>query len=370
MHSYRVKFRKYDRGWIEKIIQKAFEKLHPEKLEALLADDEKVVTILKKKLDVLLEEFYKDLKKDGPSNLAAHRSVSNAFRKSHIRTWKKAIDKLEIFVFMNLEYHEKLFDAYKIERKNDTRFKVLMGLHGKAILTAFEILELIKGGFADGAMARWRSLYETAIIVNFLKDNNQELSQQFLDYSVIQEYKDAVEYQKNCDKLGYKPYTKKEMEKFENRKELMAQKYGPKFKKEYGWLINYLPEPFNFKCIEEKTKYSHFRPYYKLANHKIHSGPQSILFSLASINSRQWMPSGPSNFGLADPGKNTAIALLWTSTALAEFENYLETAIFIKLSTILMYEINDEFLDTQFCIEEDEKLYKKSNRKGKKGREA
>lgn len=239
-----------------------------------------------------------------------------------------------------------------------------MALHGKSILHAFEILELLKGGFADGALSRWRSLYETVVIMTFLSKRDASISQQFLDHSVVQEYKDAIEYQKNCVSLGYKPYSKKEMEQFTTMKEKMVSKYAPAFRKEYGWLWNHLPEPYNFKAIEKETFLSHFRSFYKLASHGVHSGPKSILFSIASLNSKKWMPAGPSNFGIADPGKNTAYTLFWSTAAIAQFDEYLETSIFLKLSARLSAEIGDEFFNVQDQVEYEEKqLNRKLKRK-------
>ncbi|MGB8191777.1 MAG: DUF5677 domain-containing protein, partial [Chitinophagaceae bacterium] len=327
--------------------------------------------ILDKQVELICAEIEKDFRKTSPENLVAHRRTATLFRRSHLNTWKKPIDLLEMFVYMHLEYHEKLYETYHKERQNNVRFSVLMALHGKALLTSFEILELIKGGLADGAMGRWRTLYETAIITCFLSKHDAGLAQQFLDYSAVQQYKDALEYQKNCSKLGYKSFRKREMDRFEQRRNAMVAKYGTKFKSEYGWLLNYLPEPHNFKSIEDNTSYKHFRSYYKMANHRVHSGPHTILTSLGSLNERFWLPAGPSNFGLADPGKNTAFALQWTSLVLAEDDNYIETSVFLKLTAKLAKEIAREFLETQQRIEEEETLLqKKQKAKTNKGRKA
>jgi hypothetical protein len=364
MFTYREQHEKHPRNWVEKNIDKAIRSLNKEQIARLNQEEGKLDQVFGRMLDLIQSEIEKDFRKNKAATLKEHRIIAGAFKKSHNHTWKTPIDLLETFIFMNLEYHEKLYGTYHRKKSKDTRFKVLMGLHGKSILHSFEILELLKGGFADGALSRWRSLYETAIIMIFLSKNDAGLSQQFLDHSVVQEYKDALEFQRNCIYLGYKPYSTREMESFTARKDKIVSKYTSAFKKDYGWLCNFLPEPYTFRAIEKETYLSHFRSFYKMASHGVHSGPKSILFSLASLNSKKWMPAGPSNFGMADPGKNTAYTLFWSTSAIASFDSFLETSVFLKLSAKLCGEIGDQFFNIQDKIESEEKeLNRKIRRK-------
>jgi hypothetical protein len=345
-------------------LKDSFKNLDAEKVEKLLNDDERADKLVRRQFEVIVKEFEKDLKKNAPANLLAHRQTADAFRRNHNRTWKKPIDLLEIFIFIQLELQEKYYQAKK-GTKNDAKLFLQFRLHAKALRTSFEILELLKGGFADGAMGRWRTLYETAIIASFISQHDQQLARQFLDYSVVQEYKDALEFQKNCTKLGYRPYTKRQIQIMERRVHAMVAQYGAKFKKETGWLLNYLPEPFSFKAIEENTNFSHFRSYYKLANHRVHSGPQSVLLSLGSLNSNKWIPAGASNFGIADPGRNTAKALLWASHALLSDNQLWEPAVYLTVSAKLGAKIGEEFFAVQNKIESEEKALNSRKRNEK-----
>jgi hypothetical protein len=67
------------------------------------------------------------------------------------------------------------------------------------------------------------------------------------------------------------------------------------------------------------------------------------------------MLAGPSNYGLADPGQNTAYSLFHSTLGLTGFETYLEDAIFVKVAESLIKELSDEFIKVQKQIESEEK---------------
>ena len=52
--------------------------------------------------------------------------------------------------------------------KNAVKLEMITGLHKKGCITATEILALLRVGLADGALSRWRSLYEIEVIAGFI----------------------------------------------------------------------------------------------------------------------------------------------------------------------------------------------------------
>lgn len=46
-----------------------------------------------------------------------------------------------------------------------------------------EILTLVKNGLADGAFARWRSLFELSVISNFISSNSEEVAKAYYEAS-------------------------------------------------------------------------------------------------------------------------------------------------------------------------------------------
>ena len=49
---------------------------------------------------------------------------------------------------------------------------------------------LLRGGFADGAYARWRSLFELSIISEFICQNDEQVAKAFVDFVKTSEEKD------------------------------------------------------------------------------------------------------------------------------------------------------------------------------------
>ena len=98
---------------------------------------------------------------------------------------------------------------------------------------------------------------------------------------------------------------------------------GVDFVKSYGWASNFLaPGKRNFKGMEEQIHYSYMRPHYKWANNYVHGGSKGFLFKAGTFKQEHVMLAGPSNYGLADPGQNTAYSLFQTTLTLIGFETH------------------------------------------------
>ncbi len=162
----------------------------------------------------------------------------------------------------------------KAAKENDYLFEVLTRLHGRSCQIANEILVLLRSGYSDGAHARWRTLHEIAVISMFIKDHGQTLAEKYFHYEIVENYKEASEYQRNCQKLGYKPLSKEEMGIIKKKQNKIALKYGKDFLKNYGWTADILPKgERNFRSIQDKVGMGHMYSWYKLACNNIHSGP-------------------------------------------------------------------------------------------------
>lgn len=85
------------------------------------------------------------------------------------------------------------------------RHHVLAKLHAKACLIAGEIIALLKGGYASGAHARWRSLHEVAVIGTFIADGDEGLAERYLEYVHVESLAAARDLQENPDALGLEP---------------------------------------------------------------------------------------------------------------------------------------------------------------------
>ena len=307
------------------------------------------------------ELIVKNVKSNLEEILDKRRSYERQFEERLLERWKKPIDLLEILVEICLEAGAELNNECRstAARSNDYVFTVLTALHARACQTSHEILALLRSGLADGAHARWRTLHEIAVIAAFIKNQGQETAKRYLDYGIIESYKEIREYQEHCSRLGYEPLAEKELEAIRQRFEETLRAYGKSFQQEYGWVPENILIQRNFAAIEEHVKLGHLRPYYRMACHNVHSGPKGIEVRLGLLrggSEKTLLLAGPSNYGLADPGQGAAISLNQITTCLLSIRPTIERLSTMKAIEELVTEINPAFVEVQMQIEKEEKL--------------
>lgn len=306
--------------------------------------------------DVLLKE----LKSKSSKMLDERRRYEKGFEKRLFQRWKKPFDLLEMFLEIALEAGAEFNEEYREEasKTSDFRFDVLTRLHARGCLIGFEILSLLKHGFADGAYARWRTLHEIACISFFILEHNQDIAKRFLQYEIVESYRQALAYQKHCLELGYEPLTKKELTEIKRAYDNICKIYGKDFRQyPYGWIPKSILRKRNFAEIEKYVKLDRLRPYYNMACYNVHSGPKGILFKLGLIQDRskgELLLAGPSNFGLADPGQSSAISLSQITTCLLSTKPTMDRLIMIRVMQNLLAEICETFCEVQSQIRKEE----------------
>src|SRR5699024_117475 len=94
------------------------------------------------------------------------RGYKYGFENRLYQRWQYPIDLLELYTHISLRIGSGINSEHRRSAADDDnyQFDALMRLHSRACQTSYEILELLKSGFADGAYARWRSLHESEVI--------------------------------------------------------------------------------------------------------------------------------------------------------------------------------------------------------------
>lgn len=161
-------------------------------------------------------------------------------------------------------------------------FQTLQHLQGRACQIYLEILELVKGGFADGAFARWRSLYELCCIGQFIVDNGESIAKNYFDQA---ETDDQKYHWANSviDKNNNKVHSFAQIQEMCDMNPVWIQEYR------LGCLVTHASAQGTFK---------------RLSNYK-------------AINV---IPVGRSDFGVDIPAAHAAQSLSWiTSLLLSQF---------------------------------------------------
>src|SRR6266850_7970285 len=145
------------------------------------------------------EEMRDDLLRRAPAILKRERRDTQGFEKRNLERWRSAFDLVELIWIVAAElgsnFNNELRD--QAQQDNDYLFEALTHLHARALLVSNEALCLMKGGFPDGALSRWRTLHEHSVIAMFLKMHGSEAAHRYLasfDFQALKSARQMREY--------------------------------------------------------------------------------------------------------------------------------------------------------------------------------
>ena len=176
--------------------------------------------------------------------------------------------------------------AHNGPRSSDlTVFDALAHLQPKALLIASEILWLLEGGYADAALARWRTLHEVVVTAMFIAKNGPETARDYRYSEVFASQRDASEVNSHAKRANLQRFTEVEMNKMDSDCKVAEASIGRKLTNDFDWASPALKrsgetERATFKNIEKSVGMDHWRPRYRRACQHIHAGfthPQSLL---------------------------------------------------------------------------------------------
>lgn len=103
------------------------------------------------------------------------------------RFWGKALDQLDMLRHLVVEWNGAAADLKKAAYANSHTAIALSKVILRVYSVVGEILTLVRAGYADGALARWRSLHEICVIAMFLSKQSDKCAQMYLAHSLIEE---------------------------------------------------------------------------------------------------------------------------------------------------------------------------------------
>ena len=300
---------------------------------------EKAIENFENSLPSLIPKFAnvlkKSLAKKTPNMLRERRSDFDKFKKRLYKRWKKPIDMLEEYLVISYETGEQFNNELGSGKSNRTnpKYKVLTSLHARACQVGFEVLELLKSGFSDGAHARWRTLHEVSVVTCFIADNEKGIAEKYLNHEYVESARAANQYKKYYRSLGFKPIQKEELKNFEEKKQLLLKRYGKDFLYDYGWASKILDNSKpKFTDIEKFVGLNFLRPYYRMAGHNVHANAKGANFRLGlSSSNANILLAGASDEGLADPSQCTGLSLLYATSALLSFKTNIDRLVITQV---------------------------------------
>ena len=242
-------------------------------------DDQKIERVYSAVIEQMTKDCISDLHDNLYERVLRKRTEDARFMVHNEQIWQKgfvASEMMYLIVMDAAEDYRMIFDELSDEQKQEIqyRYTVLHQLHGRACQQYLEILCLLKGGFADGAFARWRSLYELCVVAQFIVQNDEIVAKAYWGESFR---KNTPEY-KWAKKSPCFAHIDKSI-RFHDLQKVCAP-MTKKWEKQYG-----------------------------LSNKVVHASPQGTFDRLGKPENIDKVVVGPSYYGLAMPAVNSAIVL-------------------------------------------------------------
>lgn len=279
-------------------------------------NDMKIENTLTKLVDAATGNAVKQLKCKMFEMSANHRASGNVFIANQESKWGTCFAASEAMYTIAIEaaedyskYVEENIDEHKKESLKHT-FLCLQHIHGRACQEFLEILYLMKLGFADGAYARWRSMYELSCIGCFIREQGEHIAKQYLEQSQTEE-------------------------------------------KSYKWAVGAIdvkgkrPKEWSFaeiqKSCEQKERW---KDHYRLACFVTHGSPQGTMKRMANGKNLNIVPIGQSDYGITTPAEHAAISLAWTTSLFLNIFPYADGIVYCKVINAWIDVIRDNYFST------------------------
>jgi hypothetical protein len=330
-------------------------KLVFQNVEKFLEDN--LADLIEKTRGEMAPPFLANLKKRWPAEKLRQQRVVDRFRKNLRLRWSRGLSKYAMLIRMARElgsYINQETRASATEQNADL-VDVLTRLHIRACQVAEEVLVLLQNGFANGAMARWRTMHEIEVSTHFIGKYGNECAKRYRDHQFVESYRGAHEYEVARERLGYAEIPVKDREEIDKEYKRVLQKHGNEFGGQYGWAAADLQiKKPTFKDLQSEVGVDYLRGHYRMASHGVHANPRGIYFSLTSLFPSDEIVAGASNAGLADAGEGAARALVSISAALLSLSPSLDHQVAIMAMQLLQSEIASAFLQAHWKLHHDE----------------
>lgn len=249
------------------------------------------------------------LRRRWPKQKRHRRAVIAGFQRRLKVRWAQPLDLLETLIAVAQELgettNEKLRESLQrapgesdVHGLGPFRIEAITRLHARACQTAAEVLALLSEGLADGAMARWRTVHEIAVVALLLLDGDETLAERYLRHDSIEECRAAEEYQELYERLGSEPFDAEYLETLKRERALLKERWGNPYGTPYGWAASLLgsSNPKFFE-LEKMAGLDHLRPFYRLASHNVHANPKGVLYKLGLLDESNVLLAGSSDLG-------------------------------------------------------------------------
>lgn len=318
----------FERLWFE-------EKTKGMSTEEIEENSESLMANLADETDALAAGLVEAYAKEAPRLLGRDRRDDGAFKRRNFRRWRPAFDLIDTMVSAATDLGQMNAEALANDGTLTATTRALCDLFPRALLVCREIVELLKSGYPDGALARWRSLHEIAVTMMFISKHGDVVALPFLVSFHFRALKRAADFNKYAKRAQLKPFSPQELGEIEQACDEAEKLIGRRLDRDYDWAVPPLKGP-TFAKIEADVDMDHWRPRFAWACQHNHAGyhPASKMLGLAEAENPVHLV-GMSNSGFVDPLDMTAHSLTQATVALLSQDSNFDMLIHMKTMTLL-----------------------------------
>lgn len=268
----------------------------------------------------------------------------NKYERHITDLWAKPLDlfgsEVEIADELGREVHTKLEELGTLHSSRQSN--VLLRLAARGCQVSREIETLLLHGFADGAIARWRTLHEITVTGMLIAGGDEVLAERYLAHHAIESFKGARQYVEIHSSSGAAPIPPEDWARLRSAYDEAVAKYGAAFKSDHGWACDVCRnEKPTFADLEKCAGLVLARPHYKLASHNVHASPSGVFFKLGLIDDEAMLTAG-SPLGLDEPLVLAAHSLCILSSQLCRLYQDLDVLVGARTTQLLSMRVQEE----------------------------
>lgn len=311
----------------------------------------------------LSETALKNVLKDPAARLLHLTNERDAFMRRLELTWAEPFKLLDIHVALCQEIGEVRNDWLRRQRrrtKDIVVVDVVTRLHGRAVQVAGEVQALLRNGFADGAMSRWRTMHEVTVTAMLIAEHGPDVAERYIAHVGADSIKAARQYQRFAALLQHRSISARDQKRLDALAVDLERRYGKPFLNDYGWAADALKNPNpTFASIEAAVDLDRLRPYFKLASHTVHAGAKGTFFRLGVLGDQDGILAGASNVGLQEAGRLAALSLAQITTILLLIRPNTDSIVWSRVLGALSSKVEHQFIKVQRRIEREERQLRK-----------
>lgn len=253
----------------------------PAKWQKLL-DDGALDDLYDNASEEVATKVYASLRESAPRLAKILRRDEQRLAKRMRQVWGRADVAFQANNYIGYELGAHVARSSK---QHGPKMLALLGAHRRALRTASEVRQLAMSGFQAGATARWRSLHELSVLIYVLTKADAQVSERYLAYARIEQLRDLEHFQRHAEAINRKPFGPNEVDRIERQAAETVERWGPEMSKENGWAFPLFPNQkrVTFIDLESLAGLNHLRPFYRLGNNHIHSGPRASELNLTDL---------------------------------------------------------------------------------------